>query len=58
MRNNKFRIDVVAPREGCVSRNFGEDIDGQKVLVAPREGCVSRNLLGNISEPLAICCTP
>ena len=34
---------LVAPREGCVSRNFPEQIFYFSLSVAPREGCVSRN---------------
>ena len=35
----------VAPREGCVSRNYSSNCKAYLCIVAPREGCVSRNIL-------------
>ena len=34
---------AVAPREGCVSRNFISVGSLNSRIVAPRKGCVSRN---------------
>ena len=36
---------MVAPREGCVSRNANTFIITKFIFVAPREGCVSRNII-------------
>ena len=37
-------MQVVAPREGRVSRNFPGPVGSGRAFVAPREGRVSRNL--------------
>ena len=37
--------DIVAPREGCVSRNVQLHCQSMLQQVAPREGCVSRKFL-------------
>ncbi len=36
---------LVAPREGCVSRNLQGLVLAYLQFVAPREGCVSRNFI-------------
>ena len=44
---------LVAPRMGCVDRNFKRDSTKANNLVAPRMGCVDRNIKGGkINESL------
>ncbi len=49
---------MVAPREGCVSRNFFIFLIIFTFLVAPREGCVSRNFLFAQLLEQVFGCTP
>ena len=49
---------VVAPREGCVSRNDGGITIMFMIIVAPREGCVSRNAMATALNLVKSCRTP
>ena len=52
-QNYQYFLDMVASREGRVSRNYLYCMVASNTIVASREGRVSRNLFENFLKPIA-----